>query len=118
VHLKLKTADFRLISRSRRLGAATQMAEELYRTVTPLVQQEADGRAFRLIGVGAADLVSAEQADLPDLLDPDREKRARIEKVIDQVRAKLGDQAIGKGRAIGSAGLPRAETAKPQAKKD
>jgi DNA polymerase IV len=101
LQLKLKTADFRLISRSRRLGAATQMAEEIYRTVTPLLRQEADGRRFRLIGVGAADLVPAEQADLPDLLDPDRTKRARVERVIDQVRAKLGDRAIGKGRSIG-----------------
>jgi DNA polymerase-4 len=100
VQLKLKTADFRLISRSRRLGDATQMAEELYRTVAPLVEQEADGRAFRLIGVGAADLLAADQADLPDLLDPERERRARVERAIDQVRAKLGDKAIAKGRAL------------------
>lgn len=100
VQLKLKTADFRQLSRSRRLGDATQMAEELYRTVTPLVRQEADGRAFRLIGIGAADLVAANQADLPDLLDPDRERRARVERAIDQVRAKLGDQAIAKGRNL------------------
>lgn len=100
VQLKLKCADFRQISRSRRLGAATQLAEELYRTAEPLVRQEADGRAFRLIGIGAADLVSAAEADLPDLLDPAREKRAKVERAIDQVRAKLGEQAIGKGRAL------------------
>jgi DNA polymerase-4 len=100
VQLKLKTVDFRLISRSRRLSDATQMAEELYRTVAPLVEQEADGRAFRLIGVGAADLLAADQADLPDLLDPERARRARVERAIDQVRAKLGDKAIAKGRAL------------------
>ncbi|GAB4391884.1 MAG: DNA polymerase IV [Kiloniellaceae bacterium] len=100
VQLKLKTADFRLISRSRRLGAPTQLAEELYRTALPLIEQEADGRAFRLIGIGAADLVDAGQADLPDLLDPDRHKRAQVERAIDQVRAKLGDQAILKGRGL------------------
>ncbi|MEQ8356681.1 MAG: DNA polymerase IV [Kiloniellaceae bacterium] len=100
VQLKMKTRDFRLLSRSRRLGGATQMAEELYRTAAPLVQQEADGRAFRLIGIGAADLVPADQADLPDLLDPGRERRAQIERVMDQVRAKLGDRAILKGRAL------------------
>ncbi len=100
VQLKLKSADFRIVSRSRRLSDATQLAEELYRTALPLVRQEADGRAFRLIGIGAADLVSAAEADRPDLLDPEREKRAKVERAIDQVRAKLGDQAIGKGRAL------------------
>ena len=117
VQLKLKTADFKLISRSRRLAAPTQMAEELYRTALLLVQQEARGRAFRLIGIGAAELVSAEQADLPDLLDPEREKRARVERVIDQVRAKLGDAAIGKGRAISLAGTLQPAKPKPQTKK-
>lgn len=106
VQLKLKTADFRLISRSRRLGAATQMAEELYRTVTPLVEQQADGRAFRLIGVGAADLVSAEEADQPDLLDPGRTRRAQVEKVMDQVRARLGEDAIVKGRTLAGRRTP------------
>jgi len=110
VHLKLKTREFRQISRSRRLAAATQMAEELYRTAVPLVRQEADGRAFRLIGIGAADLVPAAEADLPDLLDPGRDKRVRIERVMDQVRAKLGDQAILKGRAL--PGRPQREKKK------
>jgi len=117
VHLKLKTADFKLVSRSRRLAGATQMAEEFYRAALPLVQQEADGRAFRLIGVGAADLVPADVADQPDLLDPARDKRVRVERAIDQVRAKLGDAAIGKGRGLGTVRLPLAGVAKPQPKK-
>jgi DNA polymerase IV len=102
VQLKLKTSDFRQISRSRRLGAPTQMAEEFYRTARALVTQEADGRAYRLIGIGAGELVAAETADQPDLLDPDRDRRARVERAIDQVRAKLGEQAILKGRGMGS----------------
>ena len=55
VTLKLKTADFRLVTRSRRLKSATQSAAE------PLLAHEADGRAFRLIGIGAHDLVEAGQ---------------------------------------------------------
>jgi hypothetical protein len=34
------------------------------------------------------------------------------------VRAKLGEQAIGKGRALGSRQRRQAEAAKPQPKKD
>ena len=117
IHLKLKTGDFKLVSRSRRLAGATQMAEELYRAVSPLVRQEADGRRFRLIGVGAAELVSAVQADLPDLLDPARDKRVKVERAMDHVRAKLGDAAIGKGRGLGAAARAGMETGKPHPKK-
>ncbi|HMA15591.1 MAG: DNA polymerase IV [Bacteroidota bacterium] len=116
IHLKLKTADFKLVSRSRRLAGATQMAEEIYRAAEPLVRQEADGRSFRLIGVGAAELVSGVEADLPDLLDPARDKRVKVERAIDQVRAKLGDAAIAKGRAISLSAPPPARP-KPQPKK-
>src|SRR3546814_14909149 len=76
------------------------MAEELYRAASPLLTQEADSRRYRLVGVGVAELVSAAQADLPDLLDPARDKRVKIERAIDQVRAKLGDADISKGRAL------------------
>jgi hypothetical protein len=35
-------------------------------------------------------------------LDPDRDRQARVEKAIDTVRARLGVDAIGKGRGLTS----------------
>ena len=102
VTLKLKTRDFRLLTRSRRLGDPTQLADSLYRAVLPLLQHEADGRAFRLIGIGAAELVDGALADPLDLLDPGRSRRIQVEQAIDSVRAKLGESAIQKGRGLSS----------------
>ena len=107
VTLKLKTNEFRIITRSRKLSDPTQLADSLYRAALPLLEGETDGRRFRLIGIGASDLVGAEQADPPDLLDPDKTRRARVEKAIDAVRAKLGDKAIDKGRALAAGQRPR-----------
>jgi DNA polymerase IV len=101
VTLKLKTGDFRLLTRSRRLAEPTCLAEVLYRTAKPLIEREADGRRFRLIGIGASGLVDGILADPPDLLNPDRDRQARVEEAIDAVRAKLGDDAIRKGRGLG-----------------
>jgi len=100
VTLKLKTADFQLLTRSRRLGDPTCQAETLYRAAGALLEQEADGRRFRLIGVGAHDLVDAALADPPDLLDTARLRQSRVERAIDLVRAKLGEQAIRRGRSL------------------
>ena len=104
VTLKLKTARFRTRTRSRRLAAPTQLADVLYRAVWPLLEREADGTPFRLIGIGASNLAAAEEADPPDLFDPAAAKRARAEKAVDAVRAKLGAGAIGKGRALAGDG--------------
>ena len=100
VTLKLKTKDFRLITRSRKLDGPTRLAETLYRAALPLLEREADGRAYRLIGIGTSDLGDDEQADRPDLLDPDRSRRARVEEAIDSVRERLGNEAIFKGRSL------------------
>lgn len=72
VTLKLKTADFRLISRSRRLARPTQLAVRLHERALALLLPECDGRRFRLIGVGGADLVAGDEADRPDLLGQSR----------------------------------------------
>ena len=57
--LKLKTSDFRIRTRSRRLADPTQLADMLFRTARLLLAGEADGATrFRLIGVGADGLVS------------------------------------------------------------
>ncbi len=100
ITLKLKTADFKLLTRSRRLSDPTCLAETLYRAARPLLEAEATGRKFRLIGIGAADLVDGALADPPNRLDPDRDRQARIEKAIDTVRDRQGEAAIGKGRGL------------------
>ena len=68
VTVKLKQSDFRLLTRSCRLANPTQQAEAIYRAAKWLIEREADGRTFRLIGVGVDDLTDASDADPPDPL--------------------------------------------------
>lgn len=65
VVLKLKTADFQLLTRSRRVDPPARSAAVILDTVLPLLQREADGREFRLLGVGCTDLL--EVGAEPDL---------------------------------------------------
>jgi DNA polymerase-4 len=69
VVLKLKTADFRLITRSRRLDRPSRIPGRLFATAAVLLDTLADGTRYRLIGIGCQDLVAAAEADRPDLLD-------------------------------------------------
>ncbi|MCC7048568.1 MAG: DNA polymerase IV [Alphaproteobacteria bacterium] len=101
VTLKLKTAQFRLITRSMHLGTATQLAETLFRSAETMLEAAVDGTRYRLIGVGGADLDDAAEADPPDLFDPDANRRRKVEHAMDEVRAKLGKDAIAKGRGMG-----------------
>ena len=100
VTLKLKTAAFRTRTRQRRLGAPTQLAEDMYRAALPLLAGECDGTAFRLIGIGLSDLAAPDDAGEADLLDPDARRRAAVEHTLDAVRDKLGRDAIAKGRSL------------------
>jgi len=98
VTLKLKTADFRLRTRSRRLADPSQLADTLYRTARHLLAGEIDGTTrFRLIGVGADELGDGAAADLPTLFDGDDRPR-RLEAAIDEVRRRHGEQAVRRGR--------------------
>ena len=67
VVLKLKTSDFRLLTRSHRLSHPTQRAGVLLEAARHLLEKEADGRSFRLLGIGVDQLSPAAEADPPDL---------------------------------------------------
>jgi len=67
--VKLKTADFRVITRNRKLPHPTCRADVLLEAARPLIQTEADGRSFRLIGIGVDHLLPAAAADPPDLFE-------------------------------------------------
>ena len=100
VTLKLKTSDFRNITRPRHLKNATQSAEEMFRTAEPLLAREADGRAFRLIGIGAHDLVQAGQVLQGDLFGGAGPFGSKIDKAVDAVRDRFGDNAVARGRGF------------------
>ncbi len=67
VVLKLKTGDFKSLSRQIRLPYPTQRFETLLEQGMTLLKREADGRAFRLIGIGVSELAPATEVDPPDL---------------------------------------------------
>ena len=100
VTLKLKTADFRLLTRSRRLNGPTRSAEAMYGVAERLLTREADGRAFRLIGVGAHDLIQAAESPQGDLLR-DGPNDGPVDRALDSVRERFGEAAIVKGRGFG-----------------
>ena len=99
--LKLKTSDFRIRTRSRKLADPSQLADTLFRTARHLLEAEADGATrFRLIGVGADALVNANDADMPTLFDQQDGRSRRLERALDDIKSRLGDGAVKLGRAI------------------
>ena len=102
VTLTLKTAEFRTLTRARRLPRATRSAEEMFQAAVPVLAREADGRAFRLIGIGAHDLVEASRATQGDLFDDPSLTDSNIDTALDAVRDRFGDKAIVRGRSFGA----------------
>lgn len=101
VTLKLKTSDFKLVSKRLSLTHPTQMADTIYRTARSLFDQVSHRGPFRLLGVGLSDISSDADADREgDLLDPDAGKRAEAERAADKIRDRFGADAIIKGRAL------------------
>jgi DNA polymerase-4 len=100
VTLKLKTADFRLITRARSLEAPTQLSHRLFDTARELLARETNGTRYRLIGVGVSELEDPTLADPADLVDVQGTKRGVAELAIDKLRAKFGTDAVGRGILI------------------
>lgn len=96
--LKLKTTNFRIRTRSVSLDAPTQLADRIFRVAREALVREADGTAYRLLGVGITNLCTAQECDPADLVDKGSVKRAAAEHAIDRVREKFGADAVGKGR--------------------
>jgi DNA polymerase-4 len=101
VTLKLKTGDFRLRTRSRSLTDATQLAHRMFDAALPLLEREADGTLFRLIGIGISGLVPVESDPAYQTLDLRLRSKAKAELAMDQLRARFGPAIVGKGRAFG-----------------
>lgn len=102
VILKLKTADFKLRTRNVSLADPTLLANRIYDAALPLLQREATGTAFRLIGVGISGLAEARPEQETETLDVTTAARAKAELAVDRIRDKFGRAAVGRGITFGS----------------
>ncbi len=99
VVLKLKTSDFRILTRRQGVGRPSQSADALFRVAASLLAPEIGRRRYRLIGAGMADLVEIESVE-PELFTAPPPESERVEQVMDEVRARFGRDSIGKGRGL------------------
>jgi DNA polymerase-4 len=97
VTLKLKSADFKIRTRARSLGAPTQLAARIYAAAHDLLVREVGPIRFRLIGVGVSHLEAAVGSDLADLID---RRTAEAEHAVDRLRAKFGRTVVIRGLAL------------------
>jgi DNA polymerase-4 len=95
VSVKIRFADFKTISRSRTLGAPTDVAHEIFRTVWELLEAARGGQRLRLVGVRLEGLTgTAGSAHQPALDEPEHTWRD-AEVAADAVWARFGRGAVG-----------------------
>jgi len=97
VTLKLKSADFKIRTRARTLGSATQLATRIFAAGRDLLTHEVGTTRYRLIGIGVSHLEDTVGDDFADLID---RRAAEAEHAVDRLRSKFGRDAVVKGLAF------------------
>lgn len=110
ITLKLKNQNHKSFTRSRSLDNPTQLADVLFEVSEKLLKPMTDGTYYRLIGIGASNLTDPIDADPPDLIEPERTRRAVTEHIMDGLRDRFGKQAIQKGRGVKNKKPPKSES--------
>lgn len=132
VTLKMKTSNFRTLTRTARLKRPTQTGAELLAASRPLLGPLADGTAYRLIGLGVQVGSLHEQPDDPpsalaDLFDPARSadiadapvqlqngRAAALEQAVDAVRRRFGDRSVQRANTLKTGKAPPPTPDKPR----
>ncbi len=116
ITLKLKTPDFKQVTRSRALTAPTQLGHRISALGRELLAKEPKGRKYRLIGIGVTDLGPSDAADRGDLLDVTAPKEAALERTLDRLRDRFGSQSVKRAVLMPKQRpqTPQSATAKPK----
>jgi DNA polymerase-4 len=99
VVLKLRTDDFKILTRRRTLPIPTRTAKTLFQQGRELLKREVDGRPYRLIGIGMADLIEGE-AGGSDFFAGAEDRALKTERAMDGLRERFGKGAVVSGRAL------------------
>jgi DNA polymerase IV len=99
VRVKLKTTDFRLLTRQRRLPRATDVAATLHAAALTLLDEFDDAGPFRLVGLAAYDLVRDSEGAQLDIFADGQLKR-RLETTLDSLTARFGRDAVRRASGL------------------
>jgi len=96
VHLKIRFGDFTTRTAQETLPAATDSTDEVTRTALQLLKaQWAPGVGVRLLGVGVSGFGETPvQLDLLDAPDAARLRREAVQRTVDELRERFGDDSV------------------------
>ena len=106
VHLKLKLADFTLVTRQVTFEAATDDGQALYRAVCELLDRNLPRKAVRLTGV-SAQLLEPAQPTQTSLLTPPPSPRDALNRALDAINTRYGAGALTTADVVNAAGDER-----------
>jgi len=93
VGVKLKTTDFQILSRQRRLSEPTDVTEMLYSVGVDLLNEFDQPGFFRLVGMVAYDLVGIDDRIQLDLFSASARQR-RLDVAIDELAERFGSDVV------------------------
>jgi DNA polymerase-4 len=97
--VKLKTADFQLLSRQRRLTEPTDVTETIYSVGVELLKAFDHRGPFRLIGMAAYDLISNNDKTQLDLFGGSARQR-QLDAAIDDLSERYGANIVHRGNDL------------------
>jgi DNA polymerase-4 len=109
ISIKVRSADFKTVNRSRTMPTTTDVAREIFETSWALFQALGTGDQIRLIGVRVEGLAAAATASRQLTLgEPERGWR-EAEAAADAVAARFGRSVVGPASLLGRTDLRRTE---------
>ncbi len=104
VKVDIKDPDFKVISRQKQLAAPTNLEEDIFRTSIEIIESswnlQNPIRLLTITGINLCDEDEDIQLSLFDSGSHDKEKGEKMERAMDDIRAKFGDGSITYGRVL------------------
>lgn len=105
VNIKIRFSDFKTNNRSHTLENATNLTEEIFQAAEFMLSEfDPLNSAVRLVGVGVSNLVNEKNSQL-SFWESDKEKKVKVERVMDKIQDKFGKGVISHAESIRSKDL-------------
>lgn len=104
VKVDIKDPNFKVISRQRQLDTPTNLSEEIFRQAVSIIQTSWNLKApIRMLTITAINLRDENEAQQLSFFEADtasQERGEKVERTIDNIRARFGENAITFGRVL------------------